>query len=202
MKNPFIAPDLVKPAKSSFVVGILQFIAIAVIVGVFGYTFIITPNQVNGDSMSPTLKDQEIILTNRLHNYLSGSDIGNVLGLYYKRGDVVVIRTPLAQGEIVKRIIALPGEEVLIKDGTISLNGRLFEEPYLSTSVTTTGGDLIKEGEIFRVPSTSYVVMGDNRGSSEDSRFLQIGLIKPEQILGKVIFRFWPFSAAGTIKTN
>lgn len=199
MRNPFIAPDLVKPAKSSFIIGLLQFLAVAVLVGIFGYTFIITPNQVNGNSMVPTLLDDQIVMTNRLYSYFFGTDFGNLLGLYYNRGDIVVVRTPLVSDDLVKRIIALPGEEILISGGTVSINGKIVSESYLADGITTTAGDLIKEGEVFSVPRTSYVIMGDNRPGSEDSRLLQIGLIKPDQIIGKVVFRIWPISAAGMI---
>lgn len=134
--------------------------------------------QISGDSMSPTLQHDEIVIllkTKKLER-------GDLVGFYY-------------QGKILlKRVIALPGEEVAIDgDGNVYVNGELLEEPY----VTDKGlGDCDLEFP-YTVPGTSYFVLGDQRSNSVDSRNAAIGAVSREDLIGKVFIRVWPFSKIG-----
>ena len=111
-------------------------------------------------------------------------DRGDLIGFYY-------------QGKILlKRVIALPEDEVAIDaDGNVYVNGELLEEPY----VTDKGlGDCDLEFP-YKVPGTSYFVMGDRRSNSVDSRNSVVGSIPQEDIIGKVFIRVWPFSRFGFV---
>ena len=95
----------------------------------------------------------------------------------------------------IKRVIALPGEHIQIKDGKVYINGEEFQEKYLpkGTETHASGGKFID----LIVPEGTVFVMGDNRGNSGDSRMF--GCIPYEKIEGKVVLRFWPLKSFGTI---
>ena len=95
----------------------------------------------------------------------------------------------------IKRVIALPGEHIQIKDGKVYINGEELQEDYLpkGTQTHSSGGQFID----LIVPEGTVFVMGDNRGNSGDSRMF--GCIPYDKIEGKVVLRFWPLSAFETI---
>ena len=131
--------------------------------------------------MSPTLDHDEIVILVKTKDI----DRGDLIGFYY-------------QGKILlKRVIALPEDEVAIDaEGNVYVNGELLEEPY----VTDKGlGDCDLEFP-YKVPGTSYFVMGDRRSNSVDSRNSLIGTISQEDIIGKVVLRVWPFSEFGFVQ--
>lgn len=136
--------------------------------------------QISGDSMSPTLEHDEIVVLLKTKDF----DRGDLIGFYY-------------QGKILlKRVIALPEDEVAIDaDGNVYVNGELLEEPY----VTDKGlGDCDLEFP-YKVPGTGYFVLGDQRSNSVDSRNSVIGAISREDIIGKVFVRVWPLSEIGFV---
>ena len=136
--------------------------------------------QISGDSMSPTLEHDEIVVLLKTREFQQG----DLIGFYY-------------QGKILlKRIIALPEDEVAIDaEGNVYVNGEILEEPY----VTDKGlGDCDIEFP-YKVPGTSYFVLGDQRSNSVDSRNSVIGSISQEDIIGKVFLRVWPFSRIGLV---
>ncbi len=136
--------------------------------------------QISGDSMSPTLDHDEIVVLLKTKKF----ERGDLIGFYY-------------QGKILlKRVIALPEDEVALDaEGNVYINGELLDEPY----VTDKGlGDCDLEFP-YRVSGTSYFVMGDRRSNSVDSRNSAIGSIPQEDIIGKVFVRVWPFSRFGFV---
>ncbi len=110
--------------------------------------------------------------------------------------DVIDITKPIEQKtnvRLVKRVIGIPGDEVDIRNGKIFLNGEELKESY------TNGGDTQPREFMFpvTVPEGKYIVLGDNRGVSKDSR--SFGFIDRTQIEGKAVFRFWPFNKIGAL---
>lgn len=97
--------------------------------------------------------------------------------------------------DFIKRIIALPGEKIKLQNGQVFIlnydhpEGFLLKEPYLGDGVTTQPGKTIREGELFEV-SQGYLVMGDNRLRSSDSR--DWGVVKKEAVVGRAWLRYWP----------
>ena len=136
--------------------------------------------QISGDSMSPALEHDEIVVllkTKELNR-------GDLIGFYY-------------QGKILlKRVVALPEDEVVIDaDGNVYVNGEMLEEPYVSEKGL---GDCDLEFP-YKVPGDGYFVMGDRRTNSVDSRNSQIGAISRDDLIGKVFLRVWPLSRIGLI---
>ncbi|SFH53194.1 signal peptidase I [Tindallia magadiensis] len=157
-------------------------IAIALLITIF-----ITPTIVKNHSMTNTLEENDFLMINKLMYQRSTP----------KEKDIVVFQSPLrtSSGEeklLIKRIIALSGDELLIRDGEVYVNDVLQKEEYIRENYTVGEVDLIiPEGKIF--------VMGDNRSNSLDSRDGILGLVSEEDIIGKAFFRLYPFGRFGFI---
>ena len=160
--------------------GTVSVLVVVAAVAVLIATLFLPILQISGDSMSPTLEHDEIVVLLKTKKF----ECGDLIGFYY-------------QGKILlKRVIALPEDEVAIDaDGNVYVNGELLDEPY----VTDKGlGDCDLEFP-YKVPGTSYFVMGDRRSNSVDSRNSVVGCIPQEDIIGKVFIRVWPFSRFGFV---
>src|SRR6266542_2966551 len=116
-----------------------------------------------------------------------------------QRGDIVIVRPPTNNStDFIKRVIALHGERLLIRDGVVYINGHKLDEPYLPDRGTQqTNPPRWTEGEGMVIPANQYFVMGDNRNRSQDSRFF--GPIPRDRIDGKAWFRIWPLDHFGNI---
>lgn len=156
--------------------------------------FLAQPFEVNGDSMLINFENGEHILTDKLTYRFREP----------QRGDVVVFKFPRAERfDYIKRIIALPGEEIKIENGKVyifnegSFAGFELFEPYLFDQGQTFARSFIKENLRLKVPEGNYIVMGDNRNNSSDSR--EWGFVPKENIVGKAVFRYWPPQALAVI---
>ncbi len=195
-----------KPKKKVFGVRIpyaildaLQTLIISLSICVVIYIFIATPNQIDGQSMEPNFYSGEIILTNKLSEWLGPTPLGKSLGLDYARGDVVVFQKP-GYNDFLKRIIAVEGDTIKLKGGYVYVNGEKLIEDYLPPATFTRAGSYLKEDdEPKTVPEGRYFVMGDNRSNSHDSRYSDIGFVDRTWFKGKVILRYWPINKFAVI---
>ncbi len=147
-----------------------------------------TPHEVIGNSMHPTYKNGEYLMANKVTYRIKDPE----------RGDVVIFKYSDTQ-DFIKRIIGLPGDTVMLKDGQLYINNkRLDESNYLSDSVYTNGGDFLKEGESKVIPEGEYFVCGDNRPHSSDSR--TFGSVEKADIKGKAWIVYFPFSEFRVVK--
>ena len=131
------------------------------------------------------------------YNKLS-ADQSNPIAIYDRESKGLVDKVlynclEITKTSYIKRVIAVSGEHVKIEDGHVYINGKLFEEPYLSDDVVTTSEVFYD----FIVPEGYIFAMGDNRGASTDCRVL--GCIPLEKIEGIVIYRFWPLNVLGKV---
>lgn len=145
-------------------------------------SFLVTPVRVTGYSMYPTFDDGQILILNKTKNE-------------YKRFDVVVVNY---NGEkLIKRVIGLPGEHIQYKNNKLYINGKYVKEPFLNSDVKTNDFDIIDLMITSFIPKDSYLVLGDNRENSTDSRVF--GFVKKDDILGTTVFSIFPFTKFGTI---
>lgn len=137
--------------------------------------------RVSGDSMAPTMQDQDVVLLLKTDHF----ETGELCGFYWQNK------------LLLKRIIAGPGDTVEIKeDGTVYVNGEALDEPY------------VKEKSLgycdmefpYQVPDNKYFVMGDHRSVSIDSRNKVIGCVDKTQLVGKLWIRVWPLNRFGSVK--
>jgi signal peptidase I len=154
-------------------------IGLALVIIVFLYQ----PVKVEGTSMAPLLSDQERIFINKFVYRFEA----------IHRGDVVVFWYPLDRSKsFIKRVIALPGETVSIRQGVVTVNGKVVPEPYVPPQYE----DISDYGPV-RVPKDSYFVMGDHRISSNDSRVF--GPVASRFIYGRAVFAYWPVDHFGSL---
>ena len=162
---------------------------IATVVAVFLIIiYVATIQQVVGPSMNSTLKDGDIMILNKI-----GYRIFDI-----KRFDVVSLRNNSSK-YFVKRIIGLPGEKIEYIDNVLYIDGKKYKEAFLDEGTITNNFSLTELG-YETIPEDMYLVLGDNRTNSQDSRDPKIGLINKEDILGKTSIRIWPISEFGFIK--
>jgi len=177
-----------KPPKRR-VLDFVVTIVIGVVLAVLLTQFVIQRNTVIGSSMIPTLEDQDEVFVEKISRLFEN-------GL--KRGNIVTADTDekTSNGNemiIIKRVIGLPGERVTIKNGNVYINDALLDEPYLAEGVRT-APHLEKYADV-TLQKDQYYLLGDNRTNSRDSR--DIGPVSRDEIAGKLILRFYPFSKFG-----
>ena len=180
---------------------IIEFFVSTAAIAILIYLFITQPHQVDGNSMLPNFHDGEFLLTDKLSYRLNVPE----------RGDVIVFSAPPTAHcpaglncDFIKRVIGLPGETISVKNGHVWINGEVTNEPYLNyapiTHGGTTSGSFLPEGKDMIIPDDKYVVLGDNRLASSDSR--EWGTINRNDIVGKAWLRYWPPNVAGVLASE
>ena len=165
-----------------FTLDLLQTVLLAASIFLVIYIFFFRPFQVSGESMFPTFKNKEYIMTN-----LIGLKFGEL-----KQGDVIVFKAPDdEEKDYIKRVIGVAGDKVELKEGYVYVNDtKLDESAYLDSDVRTYGGAFMHENEPVTVPPDNVLVFGDNRPFSSDSRAW--GFLTNEAVIGKSFFVYWP----------
>jgi signal peptidase I len=164
-------------SPKDWIISIVIAVGIALILKLFFIDFVV----VQGPSMKPTLHQGQRLVLNKIEYKVKDPDYGDIVVLRYSPGI-----------DYVKRVIAKGGDTIEIKNMKVYRNNKLLKEPYISK---TPYGDYPKT----KIPKGKYFVMGDNRANSSDSRFADLGFVKRKDIIGHVVFRFWPFSQWGKI---
>ena len=167
----------------------LSYIVIILII-ILIRTYVITPIIVKGASMEPNLKENEVLFLSKISYKIHKIE----------RFDIVVVDTK--NDLIIKRIIGLPGENVEYRENKLYINNELIEDPYPDNETNNFSlediCDIGNDNCTTIIPENKYLILGDNREISADSRTK--GLIKYEDIKGKVVFRLWPLNKLGLIK--
>jgi len=148
--------------------------------------FVVISANINGVSMEPTLSHGDKVMVNRF-SYL-----------FSKPGyrDIIAFPSKESKRLYVKRVIGLPGDIIDIADGKFIVNGKNLEDNFSDERVYFLGDVEFP----VTVPENCYFVLGDNRNSSDDSRFYSVGSIPKKDIIGKVSVRIWPFDKIGLLK--
>ena len=159
-------------------------VGVALLVAILVRTFLLAHFVVDGTSMYSTLDTGDRVFVNKLSYRLHDP----------RRGDVVVLHqlTGASERDLIKRVIALPGEEIEMRSCEVEIDGMVLVEPYLDPTVVTPGNCGSDFGPVV-VPEDHVFVMGDNRAGSQDSRVL--GPIDEDQIVGRAFVVFWPRSS-------
>lgn len=197
-RNPFLQAESTSEDSNVFL-DLLQTVVIALSICVVIYLFIATPNEVHGQSMEPSFYDSELLLTNKIVQLLGDTRLSNIAG-DYKRGDVVIFKHTLSNEDFIKRIVAVGGDTIMVKDGGVYVNSIKLNETYLPSGRRTEAGNFLQEGVPQRVPEDSYAALGDNRGNSTDSRSNLVRFVKRTQLKGRVFFRYWPLENFGVVQ--
>jgi signal peptidase I len=161
---------------------IVGIVAAAFVIAMLVQAFLFKPFTVHQVSMQPTLIEGDRILINRVIYHFRDA----------KAGEVIVFHSPVTKGEdLVKRVVAVAGDSVAVRDGALYINGAKRDEPYLKEQ--NFGGaypeTIIPEGNVF--------VMGDNRNNSGDGRLF--GPISKDLIIGEAFVLYWPLGHWGGV---
>lgn len=172
--------------KRSFLTILFDFLEIAIIsatIFLLVYLFVGQLLEVTGDSMHPTLLDKEQVIAEKLSIKFNPVE----------RGDIVIFKHPEQNDKLlIKRVIGLPFDNIKIVDGNVFINSKQLNEFYLEPSVVTQPNKFITEGLEYTIPEYSYILLGDNREKSSDSRVF--GPVREELIVGKAAAVYYPFS--------
>lgn len=180
--------DLMIKRLGTFFLDVFEVIVFAVGIFFFIYLLIMRPHKIDGQSMMPNFLNNEYLLTEKVTYYTRDPE----------RGDVVVFTPPQAElDEYIKRVVGEPGENIMIKDCRVYINGRILNEPYIPDSVCTQGGSFLKEGQTYQIQEEEYFVMGDNRLNSSDSRYW--GSITKSAMSGRAWVVYFPVRLAGKV---
>lgn len=157
-------------------------IIIAVILALIIRTFVVQAFKIPTGSMKPTLVEGDRLLVNKFIYKFKKPE----------RGDVIVFISPEdRKKDFIKRLVALPGEDVEISNGTIFIDGRAVDsDSIMKERYYYNRGEFGKEGEVLKVPVDSYYVLGDNSISSRDSRYW--GFLSKKDLIGKAFLIYWP----------
>ena len=161
---------------------ILETIVLTLLIFFVVQNFIAQPYQILQVSMEHTLEPGQYVLVDKLSPHFSD----------YKRGDVIVFEPPAGIQEdgqnipFIKRVVAVGGDTVEVKDGTVWVNGAKLSEPYVFEGQST---DPITGQTVWKVPTGFLFVMGDHRQESQDSR--AFGPIAKSTVIGRAWVRYW-----------
>lgn len=144
------------------------------------FNYVISFQGVMGTSMDPTFKENDLVFVSKFHYVFNK----------VKRGEVIIFEYKNTKN-VIKRVIGLPGEQIVYKNNILYINGTAYKDIYSGTTITSSFDSGI-------IPDKCYWVMGDNRETSVDSRV--IGPVCEDNIKGKVVYRFWPLNKAGSVK--
>ena len=166
----------------------LILIAIALILALFIRTFVAEPRYIPSESMYPTLYEGDRLVVEKVSYRFQPP----------KTGDIVVFQPPPELQKrgydkdqaFIKRISGVPGEILSVSNGKVYLNGKPLQEDYIAEPPSQPFPPV-------KVPENQFFVMGDNRNNSNDSRYW--GFLPKENIIGRAVFRFWPFDRLGGV---
>ena len=170
-----------KEQKRSFkreVFSWIECIVVTILLTEFILNFVIINANIPSGSMENTIMTNDKLIALRTSYWFNDP----------KRGDIIIFKYPDDETEwFIKRVIALPGETVLVKDGKVYINGskKALSEPYIKEEPVEDFGP-------YKVPKHGYFVMGDNRNNSNDAREWETHYVSRDEVLGKASFRYYP----------
>lgn len=171
----------------------IETIVIALSIFLVVYLFFMQPHQVNGQSMVPNFQSGDYLLTDKVTFRMRNP----------QRGEIIVFHAPPAANcakgtgcDFIKRVLAVPGERVEVKNNGIYINGTKLKETYIPANFQTLAGKFTKN-RVITLGANEYMAMGDNRPYSSDSR--SWGPITKDAIVGRVFYRYWPLKSMGAI---
>ncbi len=167
---------------AEYVYSVFSYLLLCMVVIFIAFTFFLRLVTVSGASMNPTLNTGDSII---ISNFMYTPDYGDI---------VAVNKESAEESSMIKRVVALSGDEVSINFEThiITVNGKVIFEDYEVTEPISEAFDMDYPVSSFTVPEDCIFVLGDNRNNSIDSRTESVGFIRLDEINGKALFRLFP----------
>jgi signal peptidase I len=205
-----VATTKQKSSAGGSLLELVLIVAVALGLALGIQAFLVKPYRIPSESMVPTLEVGQRVLVNRIGSRFGDPSVGDVVVFHPPAGaersnecgggpppPSQVCITPTderADVNFIKRVVAGPGDRVAVRDGHVILNGKRQREPYIRPCGGAEACDLPRE---VRVPADHYFMMGDNRGSSDDSRFW--GPVPRDWIIGEAFGTYWPPKRIGLL---
>ncbi len=183
--------------RRSTVRNIVEWVAVlvvALVVALVIRTFLFATFWIPSASMQPTLVEQDRVVVNKLSYKLHDVNRGDVIVFERPPGEAVITENGREVKDLIKRVVALEGETVTVRDGQVYVDGGLLDEPYLpdgTVTPNTCGFTTIT------VPEDAVFVLGDNRSNSSDARCFADHSVAESSIVGRAFVRIWPLSNLG-----
>jgi signal peptidase I len=178
-KNTSTRKSIIKSQIRDYSISILA----AVIIALVFRSYVFARADVEGQSMYSTLNDKDVIFVEKI----------SLLTHSIRRGQIIIFDSKNYNDDIyVKRVVAVEGDEIEIKDGKVFINNTELNENYLDKDTFTAPGTFMEKNKKYKVEKDHVFVLGDNRGNSIDSRIL--GPINVKNIKGHAIVRVYPFN--------
>ncbi|NLY11519.1 MAG: signal peptidase I [Firmicutes bacterium] len=165
---------------------------IAVLLALFIITFIAQSFRVEGNSMEPSLHDGQRLLVEKVSYRFNDPEPGDIIVFVYPSD-------PHRRRKFIKRVVGVAGDEIMIRNGALYVNGVQLDENYIH-GPTYGPWNQMTYGPV-TVPEDSFFVLGDNRRNSDDSRYPDVGFINKKDIVGKAILVYWPIPQAKKLQT-
>ena len=164
-----------------FIKDTLKYIILIIVVLVIAL-YVVSLQQVVGPSMSPTFESGDVLILDKITKRFSDVNRGDIVSVNYADTKYLI-----------KRVVGMPGETIEFKNNTLYINNEPYKENYLPKGAVTDDFSINSLGYNI-IPEDMYLVLGDNRSNSQDSRDPKVGLIKKEDIIGFVRFQIWPLN--------
>ncbi len=198
-------------SASGSLLELVLIVAVALGLALAIQAFLVKPYRIPSESMVPTLEIGQRVLVNRLGGHFGTPEVGDVVVFHPPVGAEPQVEpdcgTQPPEGQVcgrptgeqsednfIKRVVAGPGDRIRLDEGRVILNGRRQDESF---SLPCGGGDDCTFPRELTVPAGHYFMMGDNRGSSEDSRFW--GPVPEDWIIGEAFATYWPPKRIGLL---
>lgn len=181
---PEVVPEQTAPRKSRsgarrFLIDVLETLVLSVLL--FAAINAISARiRVDGYSMEPNLHSGEFVIVNKMTYKFGSPQIGDVIVFHFPRDP---------EQEYIKRVIGLPGDQVVISNKQVRVNGQILDEPYIAAAPVYESNWTVTEDSLF--------VLGDNRNNSSDSH--NWGLVPQSNVVGKAVFIYWPLTEWGLV---
>jgi signal peptidase I len=192
-----------KQSASGSLIELVLIVAVALGLALGIQAFLVKPYRIPSESMVPTLEVGQRVLVNRIGERFGEPEVGDIVVFHPPSGaeegnrcgggppprDQVCNRPTANRADVnfIKRVVAGPGDRLQVQSGHVILNGERQQEPY---TAPCGGGDGCTFPQEVTIPAGHYFMMGDNRGSSDDSRFW--GPVPEEWIIGEAFATYWP----------
>lgn len=180
-------PEKIEQSKMKEIIGLVIYCIIVVAIMFFVIKFVGQRTIVIGDSMNPTLHENENLITDKITYRFKEPKRFDIIVFPYKDNTSKLL---------IKRIIGMPGETVQIKNGRVYINDHELNENY-GNAIMNDGG--VADNAII-LGEDEYFVLGDNRNNSQDSRFASVGNVHRSDIIGRAWLRIWPLDKVDLLK--
>jgi signal peptidase I len=197
-----------KKSTSSSLLELVLIVATALALALGIQAFLVKPYRIPSESMEPTLQVGQRVLVNRIGTRFSDPKVGDILVFHPPKGSEdnrcgvppvpgqACAKPTLGRSDVnfIKRVVGVPGDTIAIRDGHVVRNGKLQTEKFIKPC---TGGEECNFPRPIQVPKDDYFMMGDNRGSSDDSRFW--GPVPKKWVIGAAFATYWPPGRIGLL---